>query len=72
MDPATPIRVRGALLAALAYFVVPIDIIPDVLFGIGFGDDLTVLAGVITMVGAHITDRHREAARRALADPPKT
>jgi uncharacterized membrane protein YkvA (DUF1232 family) len=71
MDPATPVRVRGALLAALAYFVVPIDIIPDFLFGVGFGDDLTVLAGVLTLLRAHITDRHREAARQALAEPPK-
>lgn len=71
LDPATPVRVRGALLAALAYFVVPIDIVPDFLFGIGFGDDLTVLAGVIALVRSHITDRHRDAARRVLADPPK-
>src|SRR4051794_22558484 len=39
MDPATPMRVQGALLAALAYFVLPIDAVPDFLAGIGFTDD---------------------------------
>ncbi|MEL7029106.1 MAG: YkvA family protein, partial [Pseudomonadota bacterium] len=29
VDPATPTRVRGVLLAALAYFVMPADLIPD-------------------------------------------
>lgn len=68
LDPETPTRVRAMLLAALAYFVVPFDAVPDFLLAIGFGDDITVLAAVIAMVRAHITDRHREAARRALED----
>ena len=35
LDPQTPARVRGVLLAALAYFVMPVDIIPDVFAVIG-------------------------------------
>ncbi len=69
LDPATPRRVRATLLAALAYFVLPIDAIPDFIVGIGFGDDVTVLVATIAMVRAHITPGHRDAARRALADP---
>src|SRR5436190_9986304 len=66
-DPATPHRVRLMLLAALAYFVLPFDAIPDFLAGIGFGDDAAVLLGTIALVQAYITPVHREAARRALA-----
>ncbi len=69
LDPATPTRVRAALVAGLAYFVVPTDFIPDILLGIGFTDDVTVLAGVIAMVRSHIKDTHREAAKTALKDP---
>lgn len=29
LDPATPIRVRAMLLAAIAYFILPLDLIPD-------------------------------------------
>ncbi|WP_181701082.1 YkvA family protein [Chthonobacter albigriseus] len=68
MDPKTPVKVRGTLLAALAYFVVPFDIVPDFILGLGFGDDVTVLAAAIAMVRSHIHDRHREAARKALAE----
>lgn len=68
LDPATPHRVRGMLLAALAYFVLPVDAIPDILPGIGFTDDVTVLIATLSVVRAHITPAHREAARTALAD----
>lgn len=68
LDPATPHRVRGILLAALAYFVLPVDTVPDFLVGVGFTDDVTVLLAAITMVRAHITPVHREAARAALDD----
>ncbi len=65
-DPATPARVKGMLLAALAYFVVPVDLIPDLLPGIGFTDDLTVLVTTIGMLAGHISEAHREKARKAL------
>ncbi|MBL0948172.1 YkvA family protein [Brevundimonas sp.] len=67
-DPETPTRAKGMMLAALAYFVLPADAIPDVLVGIGFTDDAAVIAAVIAILSAHIRSRHREAARLALAE----
>jgi uncharacterized membrane protein YkvA (DUF1232 family) len=67
LDRGTPLRVRAMLLAALAYFVLPFDAVPDLLVGIGFTDDVTVLLATIGLVRAHITEVHREAARQALA-----
>ena len=66
LDPATPSRVRGAILAALAYFVMPLDMIPDVVLGVGFTDDASVLMGVLALVRAHVRDEHLDAAREAL------
>jgi uncharacterized membrane protein YkvA (DUF1232 family) len=66
-DDHTPLKVRAALLAALAYFVLPIDTMPDILPLLGFTDDALVLVTALRMVSAHITDAHREAARQALA-----
>jgi uncharacterized membrane protein YkvA (DUF1232 family) len=66
LDPATPARVRGVLLAALAYFILPFDAVPDIIAGLGFTDDATILLATIGMVRAHITPVHREAARQAL------
>lgn len=66
MDERTPTRVRGTLLAALAYFVVPTDMIPDFLVGLGFTDDAAVLAAAIAAIRSHLTAAHRAAARKAL------
>jgi uncharacterized membrane protein YkvA (DUF1232 family) len=68
LDPATPHRVRAVLLGALAYFILPFDAVPDLLAGIGFSDDVTVLVAAIAMVRSHITPAHREAARRAISE----
>jgi len=65
-DRETPGHVKAALIGALAYFVLPMDAVPDVLPVIGFGDDATVLAAAIKLVTSHITPDHREAARRTL------
>ncbi|CAM5583114.1 hypothetical protein ATER59S_05131 [Aquamicrobium terrae] len=67
LDKDTPLRAKGILLAALGYFILPADAIPDVLFGIGFTDDIAVLTAAIAAVRAHITPAHRLAAREALA-----
>lgn len=66
LDPATPMRVRGMLLATLAYFILPVDIIPDIILGLGFADDAALLTAVIGMVATNITPTHRAAAARAL------
>jgi uncharacterized membrane protein YkvA (DUF1232 family) len=66
VDPATPSRVKGILFAALAYFVMPFDAIPDFIAGLGFTDDAAVLAMAVGLVSRHITDAHRDRARIAL------
>jgi uncharacterized membrane protein YkvA (DUF1232 family) len=66
LDPATPMRVRGMLLAAIAYFILPIDLIPDMIAGLGFADDAALITAVVGLVAAHITPTHRAAAARAL------
>lgn len=67
-DPATPRRVRMTLLAALGYFVLPIDAIPDIMPLLGFTDDAAVIAAAIAAVAGSITIEHRERARRVMAE----
>lgn len=66
-DRSTPIQVKAALLGALAYFVLPVDLIPDILPVLGYADDAAVLATALRLVASHIRPEHREAARQALA-----
>lgn len=69
-DPTTPARVRGVLLAALAYFVTPVDAIPDFIAGLGFTDDAAVLAMAVGMVSRYVKPGHIAQAREALGLPP--
>jgi uncharacterized membrane protein YkvA (DUF1232 family) len=62
-DAATPLPVRATLFGALAYFVMPFDVIPDMLVGLGFTDDAAVLLAAFTTAKTYITDEHRTKAR---------
>ncbi len=66
MDPQTPLRVRAVLLAALAYFIMPADLVPDIILGLGFTDDAAVIATAIGLVSGHIKDEHHHKARITL------
>ncbi|MBD8555461.1 DUF1232 domain-containing protein [Rhizobium sp. CFBP 8762] len=68
LDKETPLRVRGILLGALAYFVLPIDTVPDFLAVVGFSDDIAVLTAAFTAIKGHIKDRHYVAADKALSE----
>lgn len=68
LDRATPMRVRVAIFGALAYFIAPIDAMPDILPLLGFADDAAILAATVQLVTAHVLPEHYDAARRALND----
>ncbi len=67
-DPLTPVHVKAVLMGAVAYFVVPIDMIPDFIVGPGFIDDGAVLSLAVATVRRHITPAHRARGRRALGE----
>jgi len=62
-DRQTPRHVQAALLGALAYFILPFDVIPDFLLGLGYTDDAAVLLTAFTTCKTYITDDHRAKAR---------
>ena len=66
-DPQTPTYVRAVLIGALAYFIVPADVIPDVIAGLGFTDDASVLLTALSAVGGHLKPHHHDQARAFFA-----
>lgn len=68
-DPLTPMKAKAVLFAAAAYFVMPVDMLPDLIAGFGFTDDATVLATALGVVGMHVKEKHRAMARRLLRLP---
>lgn len=66
-DGRTPAHAKAVLFAALAYFVLPVDMIPDFIAGLGFTDDATVLLAAMSSIAPYITETHRTRARAFLA-----
>ncbi len=66
MDRDTPFRAKGILLAALGYFILPFDAVPDIFAVVGFTDDIAVLTAALAMIRAHIKMEHYEAADAAI------
>ena len=52
------------IFGALAYFISPVDAIPDIIPMAGFTDDLGALAAAIGMVAMYITDDVKAQARQ--------
>ena len=65
-DRQTPRHVQFALIGALAYFILPFDVVPDFLPILGFTDDAAVLATALRLVSTNIRPEHRDAAKAAL------
>ena len=65
--PSTPKWARAAILGALGYFISPIDTLPDLIPGIGYTDDLTVIAAALVTVASHITPEIKARAREQVA-----
>lgn len=65
-DPLTPIASKGMMLAALAYFILPADAIPDIIPGLGFTDDAAVFGALIGLLGRTLKPHHKKAAQGLL------
>src|SRR5437764_776299 len=50
LDAKTPLWVKATVAAALAYFILPLDALPDFIPIAGLGDDAGVLAAALTAV----------------------
>ena len=78
VDPATPLHVKAVLFGALAYFILPIDVVPDFIAWIGFTDDAAVLYAALRTIAPHVKDSHCQQAKAAIdrlageANPPRS
>jgi len=63
-DDDTPLAAKGMMLAALAYFVMPVDAIPDFIAGLGYTDDAAVFTALMAIIGRNLKPKHKLAAKR--------
>lgn len=62
-DPAVPATVKLKIYGALGYFIVPADLIPDMVAALGFSDDLAALTWAVYTVSGYITPEMERKAR---------
>ncbi len=67
-DPKTPAHVKATVMAALAYFIVPTDMVPDFIAALGYTDDATVFYAAWRMLMPHLKPEHQDQARNLLED----
>ena len=67
-EPDTPVWAKSVIYSALAYFVLPLDAIPDTLPVVGFSDDLGALAAAIAAVSIFMNKKIREKAAQKVIE----
>nr|WP_321401138.1 YkvA family protein [uncultured Desulfobacter sp.] len=59
-DSSTPLWAKTAIIGALGYLICPLDAIPDLIPGIGFADDLAIMALLISQLYGYLNDTIRK------------
>ena len=63
---ALSFKEKARLYGALGYFILPVDLIPDAILGMGYSDDLAALVYVLHTVSSNITPEVKQRAREKL------
>ncbi len=65
--PETPASAKSVIYGALAYFILPVDTVPDFIPGAGYVDDLSVLAFAVLTISRYIDEEVKLRASETLA-----
>ncbi|MCG8538011.1 MAG: DUF1232 domain-containing protein [Pseudomonadales bacterium] len=66
-SPDLPVWAKASVFAALGYFVVSPDAVPDILPVMGFADDLVILSSTLAGLSAQITPEIRDKVTTKLS-----
>lgn len=66
-DKGIPAKSKLIIVAALGYFILPADLIADILPGLGFTDDIAFLTYAISTVSEYLTPEVKEKAMERLS-----
>ena len=70
-SPATPTWAKALIVGALGYFILPLDAVADLIPGLGFLDDVGVLASTLATVATFVTDDVKARADEAVENLQK-
>ncbi|WP_423802578.1 YkvA family protein [Neobacillus sp. SAB-20_R2A] len=66
--PEVPAKAKAIIIGALGYFILPLDLIPDVAVGVGYTDDLGALGVALLQVAMYIDEDIKNKAKEKLKD----
>lgn len=66
--PDIPVKVKAIIVGALGYFILPLDIIPDIAAGVGYADDLSIVIFALFQVALYVDDEVKAQAKNKLKD----
>ncbi len=67
-SPGTPQWAKSVIYGALAYFILPVDAIPDLIPLAGFTDDLGAVAAAVASVAMYIDEDVRRKTRTKMTN----
>lgn len=67
-SPSLSIKDKVAVIASLAYFILPVDLIPDVMVGVGYTEDILVIMAMLKKVSKFITPEILEQTKKQCLD----
>ena len=70
-SPATPAWAKALIVGALGYFILPLDAVADLIPGLGFLDDIGVLASTLATISTFVTNDVKAKADEAVENLQK-
>ena len=57
---------KAMIIGTLGYFILPLDLLPDAIAGMGFADDVAALTATVTALASCITEDIQKEAKEQL------
>ena len=67
-SPDVSLAEKTMIAGALGYFILPIDLIPDIIIGTGYIDDIGMLTMAITQISSSITTEIKHSTLKQMHD----
>lgn len=67
-NPNCPKKIKAAIFAALGYFIMPLDVIPDFTPMVGYSDDAAAIALALGLAQFYIDDEVNRKAKNKIAN----
>ena len=62
------LKEKAMIIGTLGYFILPVDLLPDAIVGVGYADDAAALTAAVTALASCITEEMQQEAKQKVTD----